>query len=202
MEGMMNDRKIPAIRPFGSLRVRMALSIMGVVVLIMVVGVAIDAIQEYRIHWTDTVNSLQEQARAIQVAKSRIPDEGSFAEYVDEVCAMMNAEISPGHHILVLHPGGEVLASARHHRGHEVEQALLAARADQSKFTVNGRELAQVRIKDRDGSTIIVAQYLDHMTALLNERLRRDAISIGLIASVAAAFVFVTLGKWVLEHFA
>ncbi len=185
--------------PWGSLRLRLSLSIVGIVLTVALVSMVVDYVREYRTHRQDTISSLAEQAHALQLARMNLPDEQSFAGYVNEFCAQVNENISPGHHVLVVNPEGGILASTRHHSGAEVEHALLTAGPSDAILSVDGRGLAQARLADDEGYTIIVAQYLDHMQRILRGQLISRAVSVGVAATAIIALVFVTMSRWVLE---
>ncbi len=159
----MDDRQTKPAKTgiYGSLRFRLALSVVLTVLVIIGLAIAVDYRREHHVHTKELFASLEEQALVLQIARRRITEKTEFAKFVDEFCAKMNEYISPGHHILVLDNTGNVIARARHHSGQQVEQALLSSPADVKVISANGHRLAQVRIKDDDGASIVVAQYLD-----------------------------------------
>lgn len=186
---------------WGSLRFRLTVSVVTAVLLVVAVGMIVDYRREYRVHAQALWASLEEQARGLKVARARIPDPQGFAQHVDELCAQMNDYVSPGHHILVLDGEGKVLVGSRYHSGPEVERALLSAGESQPILSVGSHELAQFRLKDSDGATIIVAQYLDHMEGVLRAQLVSRALAAGAIAIAIMALIYVAINLWVLKPF-
>jgi len=182
-----------------SLRLRL----IGMVVLAVLagaaVGVYVDHRREHRVHLESVFASLQEQARTLQVARRRITERDAFADYVDEFCAQMNALVSPGHHILVLDASGQVLAHSRRHSGAEVERALLQADPAARILRVGDHDLVQVRVRDQDGAAFILAQYLDHMQAILRAQLLSRALTAGGLALVLIGLLSAGLSVWVLR---
>jgi serine phosphatase RsbU (regulator of sigma subunit) len=184
---------------YGSLRFRLALSVLLTVLGIVGLATVVDYRREHRVHTRGLFAALDEQARALQTARQQITEQAEFARFVDEFCAQMNEYVSPGHHILVLDHNGNVIVRARHHSGEQVEQALLSSSADDKIVLVTGHKLAQVRIKDHDGASIVVAQYLDHMESILRGQLVSRALSAAVTAIAIIALVFLSVNQWVLK---
>lgn len=197
---MTSDKsKMMPRRLFGSLRYRVSFSIVAIVLAVSCASIIVDYAREYYVHIEATISSLMEQAYALKLARANLPDEQDFIRYADNFCEQINENISPGHHILVLNPQGDILASSEYHSGAEVERALLAAGPSKTVMSVGGRDLAQARLTDDDGATIIVAQYLDHMQKVLRNQLISRAVSVGAAAAAIIVLVFLTMSKWVIE---
>ena len=107
---------------YSPLRLRLFVAIISSVILISAMAMAFEYRYQHRIYLKQTHAALEEQARTLLLARSRISDSTEFAEYVDALCAQMNDYISPGHHVLVLDPNGLVSVRSRHHSGKEVEE--------------------------------------------------------------------------------
>ena len=185
--------------PRGSLRSRLTLSLLLTVLVIGAAGMAVDYRREYDVHIEGTIASLEEQARALQVARRRIPGSAEYAGYVDDFCAQMNEFVSPGHHILVLGPGGRVIVRARHHSGEAIERALLSSGGERGVLTVQGHKLAQARLRDDDGVTIVLAQYLDHVEGILRGQLIRRAMTTAAMAVAIVLLIYLVTNRWVLR---
>ncbi len=181
-----------------SLRLRLLISMIGSVVVISAVAMVLDYRHERRRGLDRIMTSLEEQASALQSAHSLFEDPNAFGRYVDEFCATMDDRISPGHHILVLNQDGSVFAASRRHSGRQVERALQETTRQRAVEEIDGHRLAYVRSYDQDSRTFILAQYLDHVEAALHERLRRRAVSLGLIALTIALFVYLAVAFWVI----
>ncbi len=178
------------------MRLRLTTALVLVVLAVTAVGMILDYRREYRIHMDELRAWLMGQAQALRVARKQIKQPSQFAEYVDEFCAQMNEYISPGHHILVLGGRGEILASTRHHSGPAVEKILLAADGKRTVLKAPGHKLAQVRLKDDDGATIIVAQYLDHVEGILRQQLVSRTATAAATAVAIIVLVFLAIHFW------
>ena len=183
----------------GSLRLRLTVAITFIVLLVTVAGMAVDYRREYRVHMDELRASLTEQAQALLVARKQIVQPSQFSRYVDEFCAQMNEHISPGHHVLVLDKLGGILASTRHHSGEAVENVLLTASGDQTILEVPGHKLAQARVGDDDGATIILAQYLDHIEGILRRQLLSKAVGAAATGAAIIALVFLAIHYWTIR---
>ncbi len=150
----------------------------------------LDYHREYQVHIKSLLASLEEQARALQVARHRLTGPDAFSDYVNDFCARMNVHISPGHHILVLDEDGRILASSQFHSGPEVTRTLIAANPNQNILAMKNHGLAQVRLTDKDGSIIIVAQYLDHIQGMLR---RQFIVRFVITAITATVLIFVII---------
>ena len=196
----MRDERTKAVserpRLGGSLRLRLTLAVVFIVLVVTGTGMILDYRREYRVHMDELLASLTEQAQALRVARKQITQSSRFAQYVDDFCAQMNEHISPGHHVLVLDDRGEILAGSRHHSGIAVEEALLSAGSESAILKVNGHKLAQARLKDDDGATIILAQYLDHVESILRRQLLSRVATTGATALAIIVLIFLTLHFW------
>ena len=193
------QRKFTKTGIYGSLRFRLALSVVLTVLVIIGLGIGIDYRQERQVHIASVLASLEEQGRALQIARRRITENPEFAGYVDAFCAQMNEYVSPGHHVLVLDKSGKVIVRARYHSGEQVEQALLSSAADQGIISISGHRLAQVRVRDDDGATIVLAQYLDHMENILRRQLLSRGLSAAATSIAIIALIFLSVNRWILK---
>ncbi len=193
-----DSSKAAAFGP-GSLRLRLTVGVALTVVLAVSVGVVVDYRREYNAHLERVFASLEEQARALGVARKRIRTQLSFLEHVEEFCAQMNAHISPGHHILVLDSQGNVIASTRRHSGAAVEHALRQANPRERVLPVREHRLAHARVKEDDGATIIVGQYLDHIEGILRDQLLSRGVTAVVTAVMLMALLFLAIDLWVLR---
>lgn len=182
-----------------SLRFRLAISVAGIVLVGLAGSLAVGYWLDYRARKQALLASLTEQAHSLEVARERIDSPEEYAAFVDDFCARMNAEISPGHHMLVVGPAGEVAARSHRHSGPEVERTLLAAPPGESVLPLGDRRLAQVRLRMPDGSTAIVAQYLDHMVDLLRRQMLVRGISTGLIGGLILILLVSAIRVWVIQ---
>ncbi|MHC4637388.1 MAG: PP2C family protein-serine/threonine phosphatase [Planctomycetota bacterium] len=181
------------------MQVRLVTFIIPTVLVVSGVGVYLDYHREYNQHINVILASLEEQARTLKTARKRIIQPPIFAKYVDDFCAQMNEFISPGHHILILDETGAIMVSAQHHSGVGVANSLISANPDDQIICAGKHRLAQIRLKDEDGTTIVLAQYLDHMERILRSQL----ISRGLVTTVTAIIlvflIYLVIKSWVIK---
>jgi HAMP domain-containing protein len=182
-----------------TLQFRLTVLIVIVVLVVLCISTFVDYCRTYKQHINATLASLEEQARALIVARSKIIEQTEFASYVDDFCAQMNEHISPGHHVLVLNKTGAVAIRTRHHSGAEVEEALLSCDPNNRIMFVDKHKLAHVRIKDKDGSIIVVAQYLDHMENILRAQLVSRGLTTGITALAIILIIYFVLKTWVIK---
>jgi serine phosphatase RsbU (regulator of sigma subunit) len=181
------------------LRSRLIVPVVLAVVLVTGAGLAFDYSREHDEHVTGVIEGLAEQARSLRSARHRIIDPSAFAAYADEFCAEMNSQVSPGHHVLVLDAKGNVIVRSRHHSGEAVEHALLATDAFSGIVPMPGHDLAQARVKDNDGATIIMAEFMDHTESLLRGQLVSRAITAGIAAVLISGIIILVITSSVLR---
>jgi hypothetical protein len=186
----------------GSLRLWLAASVVMTVLAVVSTGELLDYRREHREHFREIFGSLEEEAQVLMTARMRMTQPEAFALYVDDFCARMNEFVSPGHHILVLDGSGKVIVRTRHHSGPEVGEALLAADPGQKVIKTGEHRLAQVRLTDADGTTIVVAQYLDHMERVLREQLLSRAVTAAATGVLLIVLIFLAIQVWVLRPLA
>ena len=182
-----------------SLRIRLFVAIVASTFVISTVVMAIEYRYQYKIHLAQTLASLEEQARALQVARKHLSGFDEFSDYLDAFCEQMNAYISPGHHVLVLDPNENVIVRSRHHSGQGVEDALLAFSKDASVLPALGHTLAQYRLTEADGTTLVLAQYLDHMEGILRVQLLGRGLSLMLTAIAIIICIWWTVNHWIIK---
>ena len=198
----MSGRHYGSLRKKGhgaTLQFRLTLLIVIAVLAVLSAGIFVDYHRAYRQHINATLASLEEQARALVVARLRITERAEFAIYVDDFCAQMNEHISPGHHILVLDETGAVAIRTHHHSGAEVEEALLSCNSQDRILFIGRHRLAQVRLRDKGGTTIIVAQYLDHMERILRGQLISRGFTTAATALAIILLIYLVIKTWVIK---
>jgi len=182
-----------------TLQVRLVTFVILTVLVVSAVGAFLDYRREYNQQINAILASLEEQARTIKTTHKRITQHSIFAKYVDDFCAQMNEFISPGHHILILDVKGAVMVSAQHHSGVEVVDSLISANPDDQIICMGKHRLAQVRLKDEDGTTIILAQYLDHMEQILRSQLISRSLVITATATILIFLIYLIIKSWVIK---
>lgn len=184
---------------YDSLRLRLLLAIVGSVTVISAVAMVLDHSREYRLGLRRIITALDEQANALREAHRLIADPSRFVHYVHRFCATIDHRISPGHHILVLDPGGHILAQSQQSRDQSLERFLLDMRGDRTVATLNGHRVAGVRLISPEGYTYLLAQYLDHEEAALRMQLLRRLFSVLLLTLAIILFVYLAVSWWVLR---
>jgi len=185
-----------------SLRFRITASVVLIILTFTCAGFILDYRREYETHLEELFATLHEQARSLQLARAHIKDREDFPHYVDQFCAQMNEHVSPGHHILVLNRAGEVIVHARHHSGPEVENALLLSGHADQVIRLGNQNLAHVRLTDDDGTTIVLAQYMDRSEEILRTQLISRIVTATATALAAILLVYLAMNAWVLRPLA
>ncbi len=182
-----------------SLRLRLLLAIVAGVTGISATAMTLDYFREYRLGLERIVVSLDEQAGALQEAHRLITDPSQFMHYVHRFCATMDHRISPGHHIMILGPDGEILARSRQYSNQPLEQAMLSMSGNRALMTLDRHSVACVRRSSPDGYTYLLAQYLDHEQAALRTQLVWRLVFVLLLTLAIIAFVYLAVSWWVVR---
>lgn len=186
-------------RPWRSLRLRLSAYVVGIVLLSASVGLGFDYARERDLYLEEVTTALQENAAALRLAQQGMQDQQKFRQYVEKFCAQASADISAGYHVLVLDRRGDVVARAEQRSNAEVGSALLAADPDEEVLQVGDCQVAQFRLAARDGTTIIVAQYLDNMGSILRDQLVSRSLRAGATALVTVGLIFLGMNGWLLR---
>ena len=183
----------------GSLRLRLTLLVLLTVVSAAGVGIVVDYLRERRLHMEGLFASLEEQALALKLARRRMGNADEFSRYADDFCRQMDGHTSPGHIILVLDPRNKVILGTLHHTRIAVRQVLVDIDKPREILTLGDHRLAQVRVKDDDGSAIVVAQYLDRVEDILAAQLLRRALTASIIVVALVVLLFFVMDTWVIK---
>lgn len=194
----MTEQINPERKPHGGLSLRLTVPVLLAAFAVIAGGTYIDHRREYKVHLNEMADTLREEAYVIQLTREKLADQAAFAEYVHDFCAHMDKDVSPGHHVLVLSKSGEILAQGRQTGSHDRTQRLLATPPGQRIVPFNGRDMLQFRMKDTDGSTIIVAEFLDPLDDLLASQLISRAINAAVMALAVTLLIFLAVNRWVL----
>jgi serine phosphatase RsbU (regulator of sigma subunit) len=182
-----------------TLQIRLVALIILTVLTVSIISLLLDYRREYQQHLNVILSTLEEQARTLKISRRNIREPLAFAQYVNDLCAQMNEFVSPGHHILVLDKTGKLLVSSQHHSGVEVKNALLSANPDEQIIRVDRHNVAQVRLKDEDGMTIILAQYLDHMEQILQSQLISRSAATAVTSIIIISLIYLVINLWVIK---
>ncbi len=107
--------------------------------------------------------ALDEEAKTILPAIEAIKAQGreEIQSYVDEVCARMSNEDSPGHHIVVILPNSIVQAKAHHRASGEIVAAMnRAASSPERTARVADREIIVGR-HELSGKSVLISEGME-----------------------------------------
>lgn len=183
----------------GALRMRLSLLVVATVTLGIGVATIIDYRREARAQTEDLFDGLEDEVMGLKLARARIRDPREFEAYTDQYCMQMNEHVSPGHHILVIDSRGSLIVNAQHHSGAEVTQALTSTDERESILPVGNRRLAQFRVRDTDGSTIVVAQYMDLVEDTLRAEVLSRLITVAIVGVLLMLLIFFVVNNLVLK---
>ncbi len=168
------------------------LQLMVIVTSTMVLGLGIVLLLDYRAQRTarlaDRGLALQDEATLLLPLVRELRHHGTDAvqRYIDEACAQMQDNTSPGHHIAV-RLGDDTLQARTHHRASpQILHAMQAAAHVPGHRGQVDSEPILVGVADRDDMTVYVSEYVENvLEANRLQSLRRS----GWIALVGLAVI-------------
>jgi sigma-B regulation protein RsbU (phosphoserine phosphatase) len=179
-----------------TLRFRLVVLLVFIVILIPAIGMFIDYHRSYNESLSATVATLEEQARSLLIAHEKIQGDENYRQYVTEYCHQMNEFISPGHLIVILDAEGEVLVQARH-LAEDINKEILTANPEKNLLELNRYKLAYTLLEQEAAEiTIIVAQNLNHMEMLLRNQLINRSITTMVVVLALISIVYTTVQVW------
>ncbi len=156
---------------------------------------AFDAHRERKTHLKSAAARLEEEARLLAATRPLVAGERPFQQYVDTFCEQMNVAASPGHHILVLDGAGRIEARAHVRPDPVLEQAMIAAhKLGAFEFTWRDQPYIGFAARDpTDGYTIVLAQSLEPVEALVRAQTISRAVSLAILMLLISALTGVVL---------
>lgn len=161
---------------------------------VLLVVVALFIIVDHRLrivrHLDQARLALSEEAKTLYEAAVAVDDSepGTVQKLVDDVCARMNTQDSPGHHI-TLEWQGEVLQAKSHGRASpEMFDAMLAAATGTEGPQPLTGSMVVARFSGPAG-TVYVSEKRSNLIDTAREELLRQLIAVALAGAVAAAVV-------------
>ena len=171
----------------------------------LVVGTALLAglVLDYRHELADRLQekhaALQEEAAvmlpAIQVLRQQ--DAGAVQDYIDRVCARMQDELSPGHHIVV-ELEGTILQARAHHRASPAMLDAMEQAAGSSNWRASvGQDELIVGSSSAGGVRVYVSEFLAELRASLRRQLLWRLLGVLGIGLVGAGLLNMLLSRMV-----
>jgi sigma-B regulation protein RsbU (phosphoserine phosphatase) len=135
--------------------------------------------------------ALEEEARTLAAAVSRIRPQGIEAtkEYINDVCGQMQEATSPGHHIAVRLDQTVLQAVAHRRASPEIFQAMERAAESPAHRAVFGEEELVVGTARRGDLTVYISEYLSNIRRAAHEQIVRRLPRILLLVAVLAVVV-------------
>lgn len=162
------------------------------------VVLALFLVYDYRREFADRLNekhiALEEEAKTLLPAVMQMRHHGvtEIQRFIDDVCALMHDNESPGHHIVVRLDGEIVQAAAHHRASPEMVEAMQRAAESPTKVAVAGNTQLVVGAFKKNGSTVYVSEELAKIrTAVIGDLFLRAAgvAALGLVAAVVVNVV-------------
>ncbi len=170
------------IRLRDSLRLRLVITAVVVIVTVSAISTFIDYQRERATLVDRVVTALQDQARLLELELDADKPREVIQQYVRRFCETLNAHISPGHIILVLNDKGRIVAESASPQENDAKRALIDVGQSRSIIRVNERDYVQARLPVDDGIIIVVAQDMANVN-----REMRGMLSSHIASTIAAA---------------
>jgi sigma-B regulation protein RsbU (phosphoserine phosphatase) len=182
------------------LPVRLALAVNLAAIIVLGSFWLVDYRRTRAAYLTRETERLREEARVLRVAQRHFERAPEFQRFVDRFCQQMGVAASPGHHIAVLDPKGNVIVRA-HERASRSLEARLSAHRDEpvSRFVLEGTEFISVSVPGDSDSRIAVAQSLAPIHRVIRAQARSRAFSLGILAVVILVVTSGVTVIWVHE---
>ena len=185
--------------PLRTIRLQLLVAVNAVVGTALLAGLVLDYRHELADRLQEKHVALQEEAAtmlaAIQVLRQQDPE--AVQAYIDRVCARMQGELSPGHHIVV-DLGESVLQARAHHRASpQMLKALeQAANSDNWRASAGNQELI-VGSSSEGGVSVYASEFLAELRASLRRQLLWRLLGILGVGLVGAVLLNMLLSRMV-----
>ena len=169
-----------------TIRFQLLVAVNAAIAILFVVFLILDYRREITERVAEKHVALEEEAKTLLPAVSRIRPQGIRAvqEYVDEVCGQMQDTSSPGHHIAVRLGDVSLQAVAHHRASPEVLQAMQTASQSPTHRAKNGDEELAVGSTRQGDLAVYVSEHLINI-----QRSARRQILWRLARMIVLAFV-------------
>lgn len=174
-----------------TIRFQLFVAVNAAIAMLFVVFLAFDYRREIAERVAEKHVALEEEAKTLLPAVSRIRPQGIQAvqAYVDEVCGQMQEAFSPGHHIAVLLGGTSLQAVAHHRASPEILQAMQAAAQSPTHRAKCGDEELAVGSTRQGDLVVYVSEYLTSIRHTARSQILWRLARIVLLAVVAAVVI-------------
>lgn len=179
-----------------SIRFQLLLAVNGPIATLVTVFLVYDYQREFASHLDEKRVALKEEAKTLLPAIEAIRHHGldDVQDYIDKVCGQMQDKESPGHHIAA-RVGESTLQAVSHHRASpEMLDAMQAATEATDGRASAGTSEFVVGSFGGHGSTVYVAENLEHVRQSLRSAFLRRLTGFLALAAMAAFFVNIVLG--------
>lgn len=181
-----------------SLSFRLSLAINLTALVILIGFWVLDYHRERRVHLEEQAGRLTEEAHVLRVALRHLRTTEDFAHYLDAYCQEMDTWVSPGHHIAVANPSGQVVARALARADTELEARMVFTRdGDLNIFPHAGHEYMAVAVSTEQHGRLLVAQSLTPIERIVQRQAVSRALSVTVLLATVLAVTNLLLVRWV-----
>lgn len=181
---------MPALR-----HVSMRTQLLTSVNVVLVVGLAVLLLVDYRRDVDQRVlerrSALEGEAMTILSSIRSLPnrEEDALQGYLDDVCAQMSEQSSPGHHIALQLDDLTLQARAHHRASPAILHAMIdGANAADGEATVDGRRMVVGHAGDTR-MRVFVSEYVSDIVAAVQGQVARRSVALAGLGLVAALLV-------------
>lgn len=141
---------------------------------------------------------LAEEARALRVARTRLPLHDDFQQFVDDYCHQMGPTASPGHHIVVADADGSVVVRAHDRADDALEAAMIRhVNGTQPFLAVNNQPFLAATAQLPDGERLVIAQSLANVRDAIAATRDRTIATTSVLVLVVFAGGTIVFRRWV-----
>lgn len=187
------------LRAGGSLRLKLAVAIVLIVLAVLSGGIAVDYRRERGLLIEEQRAKLMEQVCNLAVVYRQLDNPTEFRRVVDAACANTVSPDQYGHMVLVLGTDQKVIAESSQSPDPAMRSLLLSPKWRDSR--IPGHNVAQARLPVY-GVTFIAAEYMDHVEQILREELASRLLTSGLASAAIVLTVYLMLSLSVLRPLA
>lgn len=182
-----------------SLRTQLLLAVNIPLAGIVALFLGIEFRRELASRFSEKEIALKEEAKLMLPAVLQIQHHGDevVQSYIDSVCARIENDESPGHHIVVVLQGEVLQASAHHELSPSRIAALQKSTGEQSDFAFVTHDNLVVGASRENGASVFVSEQLDNVRRSVWSGLRRRIVGAIVIGGLAAIVVNIVLFRFV-----
>ena len=140
---------------------------------------------------------LREEAKVLRAAQTQLSEPHDFQTFLDAFCRQMGVTASPGHHIAIFGPKGDVVARAHERASAALEEKMAAGNAVANTFTLDGEAYLAVSVPGPRGRRIAVAQALAPIEEIVRAQAISRAVSLAILALLVFGATAILVLRWV-----